>query len=477
MDTGPYQRPRWQVAVTCCVISLALPLLGAAAQVIPVKTVAVNEGDQFGFLPSAKAAMAISIAMPDSTLDPFHNPATAARLTRGFVFASPAFYSLTHDGGQGSTLPLGAIVKHGSTFGGAGFAVQEIGPTTHSAVPNPAIEVLDAAPTVFPGGSGSTPRRRVTNRYGYVMLGQTLPANVSVAASAFLSQLNGLEGADLLYAGSQGLTQTGSDVALRFGLLKRWNGDRSLEAVAIHDRTDLTHDVSYFDGSWDPATRSIQFLRRTEHNADRAELVGGQLTYRQAVGDSGWYVGGIFTANRSTHPVMPSLGSMTLTREPGTSSAFNIGTGISRTRDRTTVGIDGIYEPIWGHTSQTGQANDDRFHFSNLVGRGGVSHEQIVSPSLAVRYIGGIQRRSVRYRLDQLDSTQTPQSTTDHWNEWTHSFGVSFVAPSVEVHCVWRLVSGTGRPTATVNPFSGSTSPFLPMRTFTEQFSITVPIR
>ena len=97
----------------------------------------------------------------------------------------------------------------------------------------------------------------------------------------------------------------------------------------------------------------------------------------------------------------------------------------------------------------------------------------------------GVQLRAVRYRLDQLDSTQSSQVTRERWNEWTHTLGTSFITRSLEVHILWRLRSGTSRPgTTTSNGFfpdlSGSlsqTSALVPVRTITEQFSITVPIR
>ena len=34
-----------------------------------------------------------------------------------------------------------------------------------------------------------------------------------------------------------------------------------------------------------------------------------------------------------------------------------------------------MYEPIWGRTSLTGVANDDRYRFSNFVLRGGLSRD------------------------------------------------------------------------------------------------------
>src|SRR4051812_29756612 len=289
---------RQRLASACWLIVAALPLASAAAQLIPVKTVAVSDGDQFGFLPTAKAGMAITIAVADTIFDPFRNPAAAARLARAFYFGSPAFYALSKNAGTGSTLPLGAFLKRGATFAGAMFAVQEIGPSRQSNLFGGDTPVaLDFSV----GGPIGGVRRRETNKYAYAMTGHTFAtANVSLAASARGSWFNGIDGSDLLYAGSQSVLQKGDALDLRLGLLKRWAGDRSLEAVALHEGSTMAHDVAFQEGLWDPTTRQIRFTSRLEHNADRAETIGAHVAYRQSIGDSTWHAGGIVTANRTT---------------------------------------------------------------------------------------------------------------------------------------------------------------------------------
>ena len=465
---------RQGAAHACWLIGFALPLTAAAAQLIPIKTMPLSEGDQFGFLPSAKAGMATTIAVTDTVLDSFRNPAAAARLAHGFYFGTPSFYAVSKDGGVGTTLPLGAFVKRGPTFAGATFAVQEIGPS-HSREP-----FATTADVLRVGGATESVRREETNRYAFAMIGHTFETRrFSIAASAFGSDLNGVDGADLLYAGSQTVLQKGKALDLRLGVLKRWAGDRSLEAVALRERSTMAHDVAFQDGSWDPTTRQIKFTSRVEHNADEAETVGAHVAYAQSIGDSTWHAGGILTANRTTHPLMPVFGPMTLGREPGSSSAYNIGAGLSRVHDKTTLGVDAVYEPIWGRTSQTGRANDDRYRFWNRIFRGGVSRDLPIGPAgNAMRIMAGIQLKAVRYRLDQVDSSQAFHSTTEHWNEWTHSWDTGFISRSFEVHMLWRVRSGTSRPGTVFGDINGSpTSVLMPVRTVTEQFSITVPIR
>src|SRR5687768_8332633 len=99
----------------------------AAAQLIPIKTVPVAEGDQFGFFPSANLGMAgVSIALNDTLLDPFSNPAKASRLRGTHFFGSPSFYSVSSSAGSGRTLPLGGFAQRGSSYAGVVLALQEV---------------------------------------------------------------------------------------------------------------------------------------------------------------------------------------------------------------------------------------------------------------------------------------------------------------------------------------------------------------
>src|SRR6202022_3949578 len=79
-------------------VALSLSLLAtrpdlAFAQVIQIKTLPVADGEQWRFFPSANLGLGgLSIALADSLLDPFENPAKGARLnagTKGHFFGSP----------------------------------------------------------------------------------------------------------------------------------------------------------------------------------------------------------------------------------------------------------------------------------------------------------------------------------------------------------------------------------------------------
>jgi hypothetical protein len=475
------------MAYACCIATLSPLFVTAAAQLIPVKTAPVAEGDQLGFLPSANLAMGgISIALADTMLDPFMNPAKAARLRRGRLFGSPSFYSLSRDGGGGSTVPLGAFLKYGSTFGGFAAAFQELSPAGGVDDGNFRGTVLDVAST-----SLLIPRREShTNRYTFGMLGHSFAAaKLSFASSVFWSQLGGVDGVDQLYPDSRGVQQQGDAVDIRVGMLKEWAGDRAFEAVVVHNRYAMAHEITFQDVFWDPATRSTRSQLRLEHDAERTHTSGLHLTYSQPLADSGWRIGALLTGNRTTEPTVPS-GTMTLARDPGSSSAYNIGAGVSRSRGPETLGIDAIYEPIWT-SSAAGRIENDRFHFSNVVLRAGVSREfTLVSPENSLRFQAGVQVRAVQSRLDQVDSTLSIVRSHNSWNEWTHSWGASFRAGQFEMRYLWRLTSGTGRPGVQNSGFFPlsclecaqplTLSPdavfLVPVHVTTQQFSISVAL-
>src|SRR5215510_12440872 len=125
-------RPRWtrrRDGHRCCSVLLFLLMLAAAgsAQVIPIRTVPLPEGDQFLLYPSNNLGMGgVTIALADSLLDPFRNPALGARLGQARLFGSPAIYSTSQETGSGATLPLAAFGRARSWFGGISLAVQQV---------------------------------------------------------------------------------------------------------------------------------------------------------------------------------------------------------------------------------------------------------------------------------------------------------------------------------------------------------------
>jgi len=102
----------------------------ARAQLISIKTVPVAQGDQFDIFPSQHQGMGgPSIALADTLLDPFRNPAKGARLAVPRFVSSPTFYGVSNRTGGGRTLPLAAFTQRGAWYGGLSLALQEIDPS------------------------------------------------------------------------------------------------------------------------------------------------------------------------------------------------------------------------------------------------------------------------------------------------------------------------------------------------------------
>ena len=123
-------RRRRPVRVGLALAALCSAAATAGAQLIQIKTLPIADGDQWRIFPSANAGMAgVSIALADSLLDPFVNPAKASRVTpgsSGAFFGSPTFYSVSQNAGGGRTIPLGGIARSGSVFAAFNVALQEI---------------------------------------------------------------------------------------------------------------------------------------------------------------------------------------------------------------------------------------------------------------------------------------------------------------------------------------------------------------
>src|SRR3989337_896055 len=100
-------------AVCSCGV-LAIPIEGSS-QVVTPKTVPVLQSGQFEIFPSARAGMGGAvIAVDDTLLDPFVNPAKATRIGVGHIYSAPFFHSISGARGGGRSLPVGGGASCGS---------------------------------------------------------------------------------------------------------------------------------------------------------------------------------------------------------------------------------------------------------------------------------------------------------------------------------------------------------------------------
>jgi hypothetical protein len=437
------------------IVSLAAILATPAqleAQFIALKTVPVAAGDQFLLFPSRNIGMgSVSIALDDSILDPFVNPAKGARIAESQVFAAPTYYNVSNEAGSAGSLSLGALFGGAKVYGGGMVALQQL-------------KRGDQFWPVFRGELDVLPpdalqSKVATNKYGFFSIGTMLPGEIALGGSAFLADLNAVDGVEHLYAMSSAIQQSGSMRDLRIGATKTFEGQRTAEALLLYHRFDMRHDVTYVD--WvlvDSTTWEWEQVTRTENNVDKTDTWGVHLGYVQPVGTDGWRLGGILTANWKSHPKIPNYEIMNIPRDPGNSTAFDIGLGMAKAVGPTTFGIDIVYQP--GNSETWAEAEEDvptvdgdvihkgektvenEFSFSNAFVNIGLN--QAVGP-VAVQL--GLALKAYDYHLDQWDHVEGEFRRQDEqWMEWLPSWGVRLQLGELELRYLGRLTTGTGRP-------------------------------
>jgi hypothetical protein len=484
--------------MTSRVVSLSVVLLtvagSAPAQTIPIQTVPLVPAEQFDLFPSSTLAMGgVSIAVPDTLHDPFVNPAKGARLRAARLFSSPTFYSVSHDAGAGRTLPVGVLSTAGSWYGGLALALQQV---DAARIASPFGGALP--PSVFAASVADLRPEPQShgNALAFALLGKTLPGSgLSVGGSVRWAKLRALDGVDLLYPGSTRVHQYGETMDARLGFLKDWAGERSLEAVILHERFRMTHDVTFLDAFWDPGTQQFLQSSRLERNRDFSKRWGVQVKYERPLAASEWRIGWVATANRTSHPNTPNTDVLNIPQDPGHAAAYELGVGLSRTSGPAVFGMDVVYQPIWSTTWAEARTIENAFHFSNALFRMGVSRELPLGPyskTAAVQL--GLVVRSVHYTLVQRDFVDVAtRRLEESWLEWTPTWGLSFRFPELELRYRGRVSHGTDRLVAPSSdgfiaqgldvarpgffPPPSSSMTLDGVHVVTHQFSVSLPLR
>lgn len=436
-------------------VGLLVQPVPALAQLLEVKTVPLASGDQFVLFPSATRGMgSVALALDDSLGDPFANPATAARMRTNVLFASPTFYSISQHAGSAHTLPVGAVLAGGrSWFGAAAVALQRIQPGEAAFFPQPLWEGSDIG-SVWPAPQPPLSRGG-NNLYGFGALGRRLAGGrIAVALSVEAADYNAMDGVEHLYGFAQSIDQFGSSQDLRLGIAARLDPRSRLEAVVLHNRFAMTHDVTYLE--WvviDSTTWTWEPRERVVTNDDRTDTWGAHARYTRTFGQ-GWRLGAALTGNWKDHRAIPNYEIVNIPRDPGKSWAYALGLGVARRVGPARFGLDVVYEPIRSHTWATtdtaiggavapGEMTvENRFRFSNAAVRVGAAREVgIAGFSL------GLEARSIDYRLRQWDHVSGSfRQQTESWMEWTPTWGGEVRFAEFEIAYRGRLTTGTGRP-------------------------------
>jgi hypothetical protein len=261
-----------------------------------------------------------------------------------------------------------------------------------------------------------------------------------------------------LYAMATDIDESGHDVDLRLGALKDLAEGASVEGVLVHRRYSATHEVTYLDFVFDSTTFTWEQQVRLERNDDRTNTTGLQLRYVRPLGTTGWRVGGMVTGNRKSHPKIPNYELVNIPRDPGHSTAFDLGVGLARTAGATTFGVDVIYEPAWSDTWAEagvptptasgdtipvgGRTIENSFTFSNAAVNMGVGH----SVGHATFQLG-LSVRAYDYDLRQSNLvSDSLRRQSEQWMEWTPSWGARVDLPGISLRYLGRVTTGTGRP-------------------------------
>lgn len=426
-------------------LASALVAAPLGAQLVTPKTVPVHQGDQFSVQPSQREGMAdLLIAVDDTLLDPFVNPAKAVRVGRGLLFATPAQHRISDERGGGRTLPIGGYGRVGSwSFAGL-VAFQQLdraGPARW----NPLVSEQTAA-----------------NQYVSAVLGRALAGGWAAGASLQWASLGAVDGVDLLYANSTEIAQSGSNLDLRVGVTREWKA-RTFELLLLHQAYSMEHAVDFTTWTWDSVRRVTVRRDWSEQNLDRTRTWGLHSEHTRPIGTAGWRVGFLGTVNRLSHPKIPNYSLMNIPRDPGTTYAGNLGIGFARERDGTTVGIDAVLEPITSETwadaaADTSVANGpviragertvtNRFRFSNARLRLGAGHTFRLRANGDARVVvqGGLGVHSISYRLRQTNHLTRGFRTLDEsWIEWGPTVGAQLRLKGLDVLYSYRRVCAIG---------------------------------
>ena len=428
----------WRIAVSLA----CLAPNASRGQVVNPRTIPVQQSGQFDIFPSKLAGMAgVSLALDDTLLDPFVNPAKAIRVGAVMGLSVPGFHHISQGGGGGNTIPAGVLFSRRGWAGGGLLASQRLS------------EIRPVSPT----GARIHPH----NEYFSALLARQMSRGVTLGLSAYSARLGGLDALSQLYAGSDGVEVSGRQFDFRAGLLKEWRNHRSLELLLLHGKSDITHDAVLLTQTWDPIRRQFSSAPRLEHNDDRTRFWGLHTESTLPLDTLGSRIGLLFTANRITHPKIPNYPLVNIPRDPGVTHGFNVGIGIGTALGGTMFGLDLVYEPIWTNTWATTGENietddgnlvpagsktiENWFRFSNVKVRAGLSREIRLEADSALRFVAqvGIAFASTSYSLLQQDNVAlTRRDRQFEWVDWEPTIGFALRVRSFEARYALQATCG-----------------------------------
>jgi hypothetical protein len=426
------------------------------AQEIQIRTVPLAAGSQSDFQPSLSRGMGnLSVAFDDPLSDPFINPAKASKLKGVNLFFSPTRNSWSNEDGSilfsngGSSrykgtginsLPFGLFLKKDNFFAGGLIAYQSYSSERSS----------DNVWWSSQSGNDQDDRDVGDNTYLFGLIGTYIPdLKISVAGSVSWSDFKALDGVNLLYPGSSEINQDGWAVSYKFGLTGELSERDQLDLIIGRSIFKSSHEVIYSNPMW--FLSDVMYMYRKELNKDESKSWVVHTRYNRNVNEK-WRVGALFTVNWKEHPKIPNYALANIPRDPGNSTAFNIGAGFVYSGERTTIGLEYIYEPITSYTwaeagedpvfSSTFKTVENFFDFYNHIVRAGLCSQTDYN-WLSFRL--GVQLHFNKYDLKQDDNIiMTSRRADENWLETTLCGGLTLKFSQVQILYSLQIILGNG---------------------------------
>ena len=419
--------------------------LSASAQLIPIKTIPVATGDQFTVYPSQNMSLAgLSIALNDSLLDPFLNPARGNLIQGSQIVSNPSAYTISEELGSAQTLPLAVLSRSESWFGTVNLAVQEVTPSATNT-------------EIYADGNGVLGNYYISASVGRQLAG----SDISMGLGFSWARLKSVGGVEYLYGNTNRIEQNGKMLDMRLGMVAALGEKKYLESTVVYNRYDVTHITMQVTPWFRMMDSRIPIWE--EKNEDITHTLGINLEYSQPLFDSDWQIGALATVNRKSHPKIPNYTIMNIRRDPGDTWAYNAGIGLTKEVNGSLVGFNFIYEPIWSHTwadtevpimsgdeiliNANEKTVENYFEFSNWIFRLGMRVKQ---KTQAIDL--GFQIHSISYDLLQKDYIASSSRTQyEQWYEYTFSLGFKLFFKPFQIGYQGRATLGTGIPSTMVS--------------------------
>lgn len=423
------------------------------SQEINLRTVPLITGNQADFYPSTSRGMGnLSIAFDDPLSDPLVNPTKASRLEGLKLFFSPTRNTWSNEYGRpvytssGSSkymgtainsMPFGFYLKKGNFFTGGILSYQSYS--------------SDRSIPIY-GLNNNSKSDFGNNVYLFGLAGIYFPElKFSVAGSVSWSELHAIDGVNLLYPGSYDIKQYGRSLDYKIGFIGEPSKQEQLEFVIARTTFKSSHEVTYNNPYWFYTNIWIGEYR-TELNKDESNGWVIHTKYNNSINDE-VKVGAIFTINWKEHPKIPNYALANIPRDPGSSSAYNIGVGIVDSGKRSTLGFEYIYEPMTSYTwAEAGTQNppfpssfktvENFFDFYNHIIRGGIYTHTDIS---WLDYRLGVQFYFNKYNLKQNDNIlNTSRTVNEHWLETTLCAGLTISISNFQILYSLQVILGNG---------------------------------